>query len=308
MEDKIIEFTRDYYRYYLSPSDKFCIERYVDYDEEIGEHSIGEILSADDPWAKLDELVDSGLDDTWYYESEFWSELGSFCEKNSYDYEAAKDVVYDNFCWVYPDKFLNPKFDAVIRVNTGDWNYEWVRHNVLNYYKDDKRLPKDAGLYWLAEQQDKLGLLQNAIKDPDRYYKDESPENKFVASSIRELVNLPGPFGSLTFLVKMNLFDAIKIMVAVRSKTRKEEYDPRRMKYLPLGYIVLGKDTHCGLYDACEGGGSTLEIELEKDVKLPIHFIYDIDTDARVQQVYGLTGKCWQDSVIEVHVREKKSS
>lgn len=61
----------------------------------------------------------------------------------------------------------------------------------------------------------------------------------------------------------------------------------------------------CGLYDPWSGGGSVLEIELDKDVKLPIKYTifcvegckmhgYDID------EVYGLIGSCWKETIKEI--------
>lgn len=307
MEDKIIEFTRDYYWHLLSP-DGFGIEHYVSRGEELEQSDIRKILESEKPMDTLDEITEELLRDKWDYETTFWSELKAFCERNKFDYEEATDVVNENFYWFYPDSFLNPKFNAVIRVNAGDWNYEWTLHNVCNYYATGEPLHKGAGLYWLAKQQKRLTLLQKAIKDSDRYSNGDCEESKFVASSITELVNLPGPMGALTFLVSMNLLDAIAITEAVCRIPKEYMYQPPELKSLPLGYIALGKNTYCGLYDAYEGGGSLMEIELERDVKLPIHYIFDITTDNRIQDVYGMSYSCWKDSVIEVKVEDNPTA
>lgn len=82
-------------------------------------------------------------------------------------------------------------------------------------------------------------------------------------------------------------------------------YSSPRKNENSKSYMVLGKETMCGLYDPWSGGGSVLEIELDKDVKLPIKYAifcvegckmhgYDID------EVYGLIGSCWKETVKEI--------
>jgi hypothetical protein len=73
------------------------------------------------------------------------------------------------------------------------------------------------------------------------------------------------------------------------------------------GYIILDKSVMCGLFSPWQGGGSVLEIELERDVKLPIKYIFDATVDGEkkygydVDEVYGLVGSCWSDVVKEIH-------
>lgn len=74
--------------------------------------------------------------------------------------------------------------------------------------------------------------------------------------------------------------------------------------------MVLGKDTTCGLYDSWNGGGSVLEIELDKDVKLPIKYAEICVEGCRmrgydVNEVYGLIDSCWKHSLKDVVGMEK---
>jgi hypothetical protein len=57
------------------------------------------------------------------------------------------------------------------------------------------------------------------------------------------------------------------------------------------------------LFDTWSGGGSVLEIELEKNVQIPFMYckfcpdgakVYGYDID----EVYGLIGSCWKDSYL----------
>ena len=84
------------------------------------------------------------------------------------------------------------------------------------------------------------------------------------------------------------------------------EYNPQETKGAPLGYITLDKSTTCGLFDTWNGSGSMLEIECEKDIVLPLHFIDRIDTDSRIQSVYGLSYECWGNTVKEKKIIAEK--
>ena len=88
MENKIIDFTRDYYKYSLR-DDKSIIERYVDYRDEFPQSAIEEILEASEPLEKFYEIIDKwDIDsDDWYYENDFWEKLKNFCEENEYDFQ-----------------------------------------------------------------------------------------------------------------------------------------------------------------------------------------------------------------------------
>ena len=122
IKNKIIEFTKDYYRYSLVDQEQtestYYIERYVDYRDEFPKETIAKVLGADCPSECLSEEVfewDCNCED-WCYQDEFWNKLETFCEENKIDEDEARDVVYDNFSWTYPESFLNPTFDAVYSV------------------------------------------------------------------------------------------------------------------------------------------------------------------------------------------------
>ena len=81
-------------------------------------------------------------------------------------------------------------------------------------------------------------------------------------------------------------------------------YDARKNPY--CGYITLGKDTMCGLFDPWDGGGSVLEIQLEKEVRIPIRYIWAALPDGcgrgryDVGDVYGMCASAWQDTLLKI--------
>ena len=308
IQKKIKEFTRDYFRWCLADKDdenNNVLERYVDYRDEFPKDEIEEILKADNPREKLFETSfewDCQCSD-WAYEDEFWSKLADFCEENNIIEDEARDYIYDTFSWTYPESFLNPSFNAVVIINNGDMNYDFTKHNILNYAGDYgycDGLEKTAGLYFLAKQQRRLTLLKKAIDHPEK-----KTGNRFVDSCITELEEATCNMCALTFLVQMDLNTAIDIIEKQKEALKNKvynEYHPNETKGAPLGYITLDNSTTCGLFDTWNGGGSLLEIELEKDVKLPLHLIDRINTQDRMQHAYALCEECWGDTIKEVKV------
>lgn len=307
VEFEIIDFTKDYY---CNRLDRFTIERYVDYRDEFPESDIREILDSEEPYETFLAIIDQwDIDsDDWYYETDFWEQLEKFCKENNYDIDEAKDIVIGNFWWTYPEEFYNPTVDTVWTIDVGDGNYDFSCHNILNYCSGGKKeLDNPSGLRWLAKQQKRLTLLNKEIKKSDRYSNGDC-KSKFVESCITELINATSNLTHLSFLVKMPLRDAIRIeeyrMQLLKDK-KYSAYHPQGCTE-DLGYITLSKDTMCGLYDSYQGGGSLMEIELERDVKLPIQFLDSIQHTRRIQEVYGMTSDCWKETIKEINLKEGK--
>ena len=308
MEESIFKFVRDYY---CLKGDEWFIERFVDYDEEFPKSKIKSILDAKNPREEMDCVEGEWTSSAdWDYQDDFWKKFRTFCSERFFNLDEAKDIVYENFEFYYPKSFMNPQFDAVIRINAGDMNFDYTCHNVLNYARregystnEDGGLVEEAGLYWLAKQQGRLELLQRAIMESDGYSDGQCEESKFVASAITSLVNLPTYMSALTFLVKMNLKDAINILQVQKDRKEFDQYHPQKTDGMPFGHLTLGKETTCLLFDEWDGSGSLETIELDKDVTIPIHYIQDIDVDDRVQSVYEFVSGVWKDSVKEVDIK-----
>ena len=120
-----------------------------------------------------------------------------------------------------------------------------------------------------------------------------------------ECANLPSHMATVTFLVKMTLEQLIDLNRCIRLQDRNgRNYDASKNPY--CGYIVLGKSTMCGLFDPWSGGGSILEVQLERDVRLPIRYIWSAHPDGYgyggygVGDVYGLCGSAWQDTPVKI--------
>ena len=156
---------------------------------------------------------------------------------------------------------------------------------------------------YIEEWSEVLGVKIVVDNEP----KPEEEPDKFIESCIQELENLPSHMATLTFLVNMKLFDYFELREAMESeKELNDSYvlEDRKGK----GTITISKDTMCGLFDVWSGGGSVLEIKLDKDVVLPIKCIWKAEIETgkseygySVDSVYGLVGSAWDGTVKETH-------
>ena len=295
------------------------IEIYTDYqDRELSNKFLSEIMEHKNPREAFnDKLNEWALDYSIQYgednlkkdireklteeENELFTdhfnEIWEMVEENTYFYYNADD--------------FNSEIKVNIMIDCGNWNYDCTCDNVLNWYGNsgDGSIPTESSMLWLAKTQGKATALRKACKREHRddgYYVDrEKDKDKFIESCIQEFENLTSHMGTVTFLVEMTLFQLFDL-IELQNKEYDEQgrYDPRKNEK-SKSYIVLGKETMCGLYDSWSGSGSVLEVELEKDVKLPIKYCvfcvdgckmhgYDVD------DVYGLVRSCWKDSLKEI--------
>ena len=102
---------------------------------------------------------------------------------------------------------------------------------------------------------------------------------------------------TVTFLVELTLEELIELNRLIRLQDRNGHfYDSRKNPY--CGYIIIDKNTETGLYDPWNGGGSVFEIQLERDVRLPIKYIRSALPDGgdgySIDSVYGMCGSAWQ--------------
>lgn len=101
---------------------------------------------------------------------------------------------------------------------------------------------------------------------------------------------------TVTFLVELTLEQLMELNRLIRLQDRDGvHYDSTKNPY--CGYVILDKNTETGLYDPWNGGGSVFEIQLERDVKLPVKYIRSALPDGgdghSVGSVYGMCGSAW---------------
>lgn len=299
------------------PNEDGGIEMYLDYRDTLSKENLYDIMIADNPRETFDELIsDCTLDSSLYYEDELEKEIKKNLTEDEKDFfeenfDEIWEWVKENYYFYYDAEHYNETVKVNIMLDTGNANSDFTRDNILNYcnyYSNGGRDLKDSSILWLAKQQKKAGLLRKAIKDINTGNKNEDDiEDSFIKSCIEELQNLPSHMATLTFLVNMKLFDYFELREAMESEKELNKsyiFSERKGK----GIITISKDTMCGLFDVWSGGGSILEIELDKDVVLPIKCIWKAEIETgkseygySVDNVYGLVGSAWDGVIKETH-------
>lgn len=292
-------------------------EMYADYRDEIDDKTAVKILEADMPlqefWNMLEEVY---REEHWRLQDELFDEIVEqlttlddgdiLIEFDETEEEEIREMMNEYISFEYPaDHYLDQKFKVNIMMDTGDGNYDYTLNSVIYpcYYGEYNAYPDDkASIVWLARQQ---GYNKRQFRKAMREGDISNPKG-FLESVRQELANLPSHMATLTFLVEMKLRDLIELNRLIDLQDRNGiMYDARKNPY--CGYIVLDKSTMTGLYNPWDGGGSVFEIELEKDVRLPIRFIRSALPDVRVHyeypvgEVYGMCGSAWQDTVKVIH-------
>lgn len=297
--DMLLGYTRQ-------PDGTFRYEIYADYRDEMDVKTAIKILESKEPmevfWDTLDEWY---RDYRWTLEDELEETVRSklTAEDGPYpdglsdgDDEALRDVLLEMVCFDLPiDHYLKQTFPVDIMVDTGDGNCDYTLNAAYPCWYGAYGAPIDdrAGIVWLAKTQGYTrGRLQRALRQGDM-----TDPKGFLESMRVELANLPSAMSTVTFLVELTLEQLIELNRLIKLQDKDgRHYDSRENPY--CGYIILDKDTMTGLYDPWQGGGSVLEIQLEKDVKLPIKFIRSALPDGGdgwpVGEVYGMCGSAWK--------------
>lgn len=197
--------------------------------------------------------------------------LKNYCLNNDDILEDLQDIIYDNVNIVYP---LNDLLNEYIKINI--------------FYKKDY----DDFLVFLLHSQDLLlrdhYYLKKILKNEDLNINDKTQlnhdyeNNKFLKSLIDEIKNLYiNSYYQLCFIAKIKIKDYFDLM-----KKNKR--------------FLISKDVYCGLVDRLNGGGSILNIDLQKDIKLStdqiILYVERID-DYTVDNIYGLCSSCFKECI-----------
>ena len=299
----------------------FSYEIYPYGRDQLSEQIIGEILRAetDDYISLLERKIVS-----WYFDE--------VCEVKSELEEAVFDALYNNGTYRYiteaqkdfvrsilgervfynipTEHYLSKKTNTVIFLDSGDSNYDFVLNHIHPAYAacEDEPIDEKAGLAWLAKQQG------YSVKDLDEFLRGSSgKESKFLRSVEQELSNLSNQRAVVAFILQMEVRDILQVNNVIRKQEMAQKRFWDATKRPECGSITLSAETVCGLFNPWDGGGSLMEIELERDVDIPIRFIDKIAPDEvhdkyeyGVNEVCGFVDSVWRKgSVVEVKIPEE---
>ena len=161
-------------------------------------------------------------------------------------------------------------------------------------------------MLWLARQQGyKKSELKKALADRG------NSQSPLLRSIYCETLNCGSHMNALVFLVKMTLEEYFTLHDGI-NKERERNKSYYLSERTGRGYLVLSKDTTCGLYDSWNGSGSVLEIKLEKDVRLPFRCIASADHDGchgyGIREIYGCGSDLWSNNAVKLIRPMKKAA
>jgi len=284
----------------------FYTEIYADYRDELDDYWLQKICNSTDPRDGFYEWLDEAyLYSLWDHEDYIIGEIlkdeDVAAIVSKLDQDEVREHLRDMFYVKLPeDHFLSQEVLVDILVDTGDLNYDYTLNNFGPHYdaRDNEAIPDESSLLWLARQQ---GYNKTQLKKAMR----ERPKEKNFMQSIYDEINNAGShMNTLTFMVKMELreyFNLASAIVAERELNKSYTMDGRKGR----GWILLDKSTTTGLYDPWNGGGSLLEIRLDKDVRLPIRCIETAKQDGcrgySIRDIYYCSTSLWTETLKEIH-------
>ena len=294
LERLFVDFLNSTY-YVEKTDDYFTYTYYADYNDELSAEQVAEILESDSPletfYEKLNEFYYGSYD---YASNELKDGFKDYLKSHNAEVseEELEDRFYDmlmdyvNFTPDY-NHFLEQDFKCRIGIDTGDGNYDYTLNP--SYYNgniganpegEEKGIDKPASLVWLAETQGySLEQLREALAEGDV----ENPQG-FLQSVRQEAQNMSSHMAQLVFLCTASLSELLNWNT---DKTA----------------LSIPRDIDCGLFDKWNGGGSVLEIQLEKPITIPAEYIQEFTPDVSahytygVDDVYGLTAECYRARV-----------
>ena len=279
-------------------------EPYVDYNDELTDKDIANILEQEEPeWALEDMLSDCYQDTEWQYRNDIIDKFQKTEEGSKYDWDEINDELVDMWYLKIPfEHYRQQEVCMDVLVDTGDMNYDYTLNAVYPHYngREDDEIDDRASLVWLAKTQ---GYTKEQLQNQLTNGKDKLDVKGFLETVYQEVINCSASCPTLIFPIKMALEQAMKICKIINKRDKNGyKYEPEERE--DCGSIVIDKNVDCALYDYWAGGGGCWGIELEKDVELPIKLIHkavpDGSLDYSMKECYGVTSECWKKAFKEI--------
>lgn len=164
----------------------------------------------------------------------------------------------------------------------------------------------NAVTYFIHQQGHTVEEVYRCLFDNPRGFrgvaKDE--DNSFAKAIVNEMVNnSSAAMSELTALIELSGEDILTFFDMLENQEC---------------YLVFDKNTYIGIFNEWSGAGGLLEFQMDKPFVVPVSMVRDIQIEGAknynysVDQVYGLIGSCWKDTLsytnIEPELRKENLS
>jgi len=249
----------------------------ADYRDELSNEQIIKICESNEPMETFYEMFEiiEAEDDSWSW---VFNTVKEKWDNDIIEYSEVENIIVDylnenlSFNFDY-DHYLHQDICIDIIVDTGGGNYDYTLNNWLTWDAREEEIDDDSSVLWLVQQQGYTKKQLKSLIDEGNDF-----NSKFLKSIRIELINVSTHMSCLVFLQKWTL---------------KEFID---YKENPID-INIPLRTTCGLYDAWNGAGSVLEIQLEKSIIIPKDFAQpDVDgiRGYGIKEIYGINSCLWE--------------
>ena len=213
------------------------------------------------------------------------------------------EIIKDNLDMNYPEEqYLNQEVNCNIIVDNGDANYDFDKHDCYPFYNSEgehRNLSRKSGMMLIAHLQGystkKFRKIYNLYKKADIAENKEKQKQlkrkyPFVTSCYEEIEGTVSSMQAFVLCVKVTIGD---LLDWYEKKTDIK--------------ITKNVDTS-GLYDTWNGGGSYLEVKLEKDMVIPKENIFRFAPDDAwnhredglyfgysISDCYGMDDSAWKE-------------
>ena len=254
-------------------------EIYSDYADQqaFEDYILPEIMKSDNPRDKYYELINDA-----YLEHDLAERDAVFKEicKTDIGAELDETELYEfisDHAWIDYPNFIDTEIPVNVVIDAGDANYDFGRNDSYGYENVDAL----SGIAYLAKKQGyALTTLRKAIVSR------EPSESKFINAVVNEWRNASGGCNATTIFTTMTVNDWFYFQELKQwEKPINNQYYPWKGK--GRSYITIDGTADWGLVNYWHGSGSVLEGFLEKDMRIPIRYVWDIIPEVGKSNPYG---------------------
>jgi hypothetical protein len=282
IRDKVIEIIKDEFNW-DDEAHYWTSEIYVDtndYDAFL-EFTMNDIVKSDKPKDKFYDLLSEAYMESEVYEVDYvYDTVSKRLDQEEIEYDACelREFIQDHSCIEFPyDYFLNLEIPVNVIIDAGDANYDFGCNDSYGYENVDAL----SGIAYLVKKQGySLTDLRKAIVSR------EPSESKFINSVVNEWRHASGGCNATTIFTTMTVNDWFYFHELKQwEKPINNPYYPWKGK--GRSYITVDGTADWGLVNYWHGGGSILGGFLEKDMRIPIRYVWDIIPEVGQSNPYG---------------------
>lgn len=270
------------------------------YDDKLDPKNVAVFCMADppyDPMRVAQEYIDEAYEDyAWQTQNDICAEVmkkielpdNTLCDWAEELEEHIREVTWG---LTPEDEYLDDTICVNIMLDCGDARNEYRANDIYpgSYGEPGEPIAETSSIRWLAEQQGYTVEQLRSYLDGDH---DTANPKGFLQTLYCELINSYG-YKIVTFLARMKIRDVLELNQALTEGSWFR--------------LRISKDTVTGLFDPFNGAGGPFEVELDKDVIVPMERVRSILPDVKdavgrwpIEEVYGMVRSEWKEDVVEV--------